>query len=1218
MLIAGKTAVSGQTTQQFRKVSPTSVETLVGEGRLVLDFYGKDIVRIFYDPNGGNLRNPEANPPAQILVDNPRRNVGEMIVDGKKVRCGDMEIEVNGLDLVVNGRNMTINVEKSASLAIDIDEKEHFYGGGCQNGRFSHKGESIDIVNTNNWVDGGVASPEPFFWSTGGYGLMWYSFAPGKYDFGKSDATKAIISHETDYVDAFLMVHSTNSGQSKTMAEEMLGHYYQLTGNPILLPKFAFYEGHLNAYNRDYWKETEKGGILFEDGKRYTESQKDNGGIKESLNGEKGNYQFSARAVIDRYLDNDFPLGWILPNDGYGAGYGQTGTLDGNVQNLKSLGDYARSRGVEIGLWTQSDLHPKEGVEPLLQRDIIKEVRDAGVRVLKTDVAWVGAGYSFGLNGVADVADVMPTYGNNARPFIISLDGWAGTQRYAGIWTGDQTGGNWEYIRFHIPTYIGSGLSGQPNITSDMDGIFGGGNLDVNVRDFQWKAFTPMQLNMDGWGLNPKYPQILGEEAAKINRWYLKLKSALLPYTYSIAYEATKGKPMMRAMMLEEENEYTLGKGTQYQFMYGPDILVAPIYKESKKDGIDIRDGIYLPNGEWIDAFTGYIYRGGKIINGFAAPLWKLPIFIKRGAIIPFHKPTNNPSETDSHLRCYAIYPYGESEFTEYDDDGVTISYLTGNCVKTKISSSLVKDRLKITVYGAETDGNTDFFESMKSTLLTVQCSKEPDKVKVKGRKMKKVSSYSEWLATDDTYYYGVSDDAYLTTPMLMIHIGETDVVKSNIIIDIKAVEIAQTDHLLKKSGPLSAPESESGNSTAYSVTPVWKDVENADYYEIMYDGQIYSTIFDHQFTFEDLQPDSEYQFRLRSVNKDGKSEWKDISMRTAEDPLKDAVKGMVGWTSCKNQPGSEISCLLDFDESTMWHTDWNAKAVPFELVVDMKSVNQLYKLQYLPRLNAGNGTLLNGTVETSMDRNQWVDQGRFDWERSAKMKEMSLSGSARYMKIKVEKAVGDFGSGQQLYIYRQPDSEWYIQGDINQDGKLDENDLTSYMNYTGLRRGDSDFEGYISKGDINGNGLIDAFDICEVVKGQEPSVNSQQSTVNDQPSINITADRQRYNQNDIITLTVKGKDISDIMGLSFCIPYDTKELEYIGEEATGLAGMLDMTRDRLHSNGKKALYPTFVENLTNGQQSIDENNELMKIRFKAKKQMKYVPKWSDVIIVTK
>lgn len=410
--------------------------------------------------------------------------------------------------------------EKQVSLFLKAQEGEYFYDGGVQNGRFSHKGKKINILNTNQWTDGGVASPTPFYWSTEGYGVMWHTFSPGVYDFGAADKGVVALSHERNYLDVFFMVDETPVA--------LLNDFYQLTGNPVLLPKFGFYEGHLNAYNRDYWKEDEKG-ILFEDGKKYKESQKDNGGIKESLNGEKNNYQFSARAVIDRYEAADMPLGWILPNDGYGAGYGQASTLDGNIQNLKELGDYARAKGVEIGLWTQSDLHPKEGVEPLLQRDIVKEVRDAGVRVLKTDVAWVGAGYSFGLNGVADVARIMPYYGNNARPFIISLDGWAGTQRYAGIWSGDQTGGEWEYIRFHIPTYIGSGLSGQPNITSDMDGIFGGKNIPVNVRDFEWKTFTPMQLNMDGWGANPKYPQALGEPATSINRWYLKLKSEFMP-----------------------------------------------------------------------------------------------------------------------------------------------------------------------------------------------------------------------------------------------------------------------------------------------------------------------------------------------------------------------------------------------------------------------------------------------------------------------------------------------------------------------------------------------------------------------------------------------------------------------------------------------------------------------------------------------------------------
>lgn len=387
-----------------QRINPTTVDLVFRNGqRMTFDFYGPNIFRMFQDNQGGIICDPEAQPEAQILVDQPRKPISELQI---KDENGQICIYTDLIELQFakeDGRMKIINrttqrtvLEEAkpvsygkgeTRLSLQEQPDEYFYGGGVQNGRFSHKGKSISIVNQNSWTDGGVASPTPFYWSTAGYGFMWYTFKPGKYDFGASQKGLVSLSHEIDYLDVFFMI---NDG-----AVPLLNDFYQLTGNPILLPKFGFYQGHLNAYNRDYWKEDEKG-ILFEDGKRYKESQKDNGGIKESLNGEKGNYQFSARAVIDRYKAHDMPLGWLLPNDGYGAGYGQTETLDGNIQNLKNLTDYAHQQGVEIGLWTQSDLHPKSEVSALLQRDIVKEVRDAGVRVLKTDVAWVGAGYSSG------------------------------------------------------------------------------------------------------------------------------------------------------------------------------------------------------------------------------------------------------------------------------------------------------------------------------------------------------------------------------------------------------------------------------------------------------------------------------------------------------------------------------------------------------------------------------------------------------------------------------------------------------------------------------------------------------------------------------------------------------------------------------------------------------------------------------------------------------
>ena len=516
---------SGQNLVSARKINATTIELINNQQqRITLDFYGNGIFRLYLDPAGRAPHNPEATPAADILVENPRRGVKSLDLKGD---ANNFTVTTPQVTLVFDRATGGFVVKKASGeevfqsltapsfdkdgthLTLANHEGEYFYGGGVQNGRFSHRGQVIAIENTNNWVDGGVASPTPFYWSTKGYGMMWHTFKPGLYDFGNTQGNVVKLRHAEQYLDVFFMVADR--------PEALLSSFYQLTGNPVLLPKFGFYQGHLNAYNRDYWTEAkdDRGFMKMEDGKTYNESQKDNGGVKESLNGERNNYQFSARAAIDRYLNNDMPLGWFLPNDGYGAGYGQTKTLDGNIENLRQFGDYARSKGVEIGLWTQSDLHPKDSIEALLQRDIVKEVGTAGVRVLKTDVAWVGWGYSFGLNGVADVGRIMPKYGNNARPFIISLDGWAGTQRYAGIWSGDQTGGDWEYIRFHIPTFIGSGLSGQPNITSDLDGIFGGKNIPVNVREFQWKTFTPMELNMDGWGSNPKYPHALGGRVSR-------------------------------------------------------------------------------------------------------------------------------------------------------------------------------------------------------------------------------------------------------------------------------------------------------------------------------------------------------------------------------------------------------------------------------------------------------------------------------------------------------------------------------------------------------------------------------------------------------------------------------------------------------------------------------------------------------------------------------
>ena len=1229
------------------KLNATTIELTYADGKMLsVDFYGENIFRLFRDDNGGIVREPQATPPAQILVGSARRS--PMSVDlnttADAVSISTPRVIVTfdrstGLMTVTNrvsGETVVESVEpvkfdkNSTTLTLSARPGEYFFGGGVQNGRFSHKGKSIAIENTNNWVDGGVASPTPFYWSTKGYGVMWDTFKPGRYDFGATEEGKVILTHQEDYLDAFIMVNQ--------QPVDLLNDFYQLTGNPVLLPKFGFYEGHLNAYNRDYWTPAENGFMLYEDGKRYNESQKDNGGVKESLNGEKNNYQFSARAAIDRYIHNDMPLGWFLPNDGYGAGYGQTGSLDGNIENLRQFGDYARSKGVEIGLWTQSDLHPKEGIEPLLQRDIVKEVRDAGVRVLKTDVAWVGWGYSFGLNGVSDVGEIMPYYGGDARPFIISLDGWAGTQRYAGIWSGDQTGGDWEYIRFHIPTFIGSGLSGQPNITSDVDGIFGGKNVPVNVREFQWKTFTPMELNMDGWGANPKYPEALGEPATSINRSYLKLKSQLMPYTYSIARQAVDGKPMIRAMFLDYPNDYTLGTGTQYQFMYGPSLLVAPVYQDTHmdKEGNDVRNGIYLPEGRWVDYFNGDIYSGGRIINQFDAPIWKLPVFVKADAIIPMTNANNNPSQIRRDYRAYEIYSSAEgtSAFSEYDDDGTTQAYLSGKCTRTEVTT-MANGKGRLTVTLNPTFGTFDGFEPMKETELRINVTAQPKKVTARvGKKSVKLTaaaSLADFEKGTDVYFYDAAPNlnrfstpgtdaanvVVTKNPQLLVKIGKTDVTAAATEVEISGFEFAPADRLRTHSGRLNAPVATitDEGTGCFSLTPTWQPVANADYYEVEYAGMLHSTIRDTTFTFDGMQPETAYSLKVRAVNRDGYSDWTTLTATTKANPLELAIHDIKAQNSAEDQGGNGVNKLFDFDEKTMWHTKWGkGEGVPADVTIDLRAVNKLDRLEYVPREDAGNGTLLEGSFSLSTDRQTWTEPVKFQWAQDGTTKTFTFTGNpeARYIRMHLDKAAGNFGSGREMYVFRTAGSEPFLQGDINHDKRIDENDLTSYMNYTGLRRGDSDFD-YVSAGDINGNGLIDAYDISCVTTELDGGVRNSNDKVTG--SLVMKPNKKAFAAGDMVEITISGKALHYVNGLSFALPYDTQELEYVGTELLDMKEMVNLTYDRLHTNGQKELFPTFV-NRGNNFLLEEGDHDLFVLKFRAKKAGKFNLRMTDGMLV--
>ena len=1217
-------AATGAAAQEPKaeKVSDSRAVLSAGGAEYTIDFWGQNTVRIF-SGKGEPPAAPQGNPPATIIpaghkptgkIREVRRSEGgvQAATDSVTVALaedGNLSVTLANGSQVMATAQPPYTEAGAWHLKIAMQPGEQAYGGGVQNGRFSHRGKAIDIVNTNTWTDGGVASPCPFYWTTAGYGIMAHTFKPGRYDFAAEKPGVAHITHQDSTLDIFVFA-------TQASRQTLIKKYLELTGMPPLLPKFGYYEGHLNAYNRDYWVE-DPDGIPFEDGKKYKESQKDNGGTRETLNGENGSYQFSARAVVDRYAAHDMPLGWILPNDGYGAGYGQTPTLEGNVANLKEFGDYARSKGVEIGLWTQSALHPDTTVEALLQRDLASEVGTAGVRVLKTDVAWVGAGYSFGLNGIDDASPIMVKESKGARPFIISLDGWAGTQRAAGIWTGDQTGGNWEYIRFHIPTYLSAGLSGMSSVTSDMDGIFGGKNPIVNAREFQWKAFTPMQLNMDGWGANPKYPQAMGEPWTSINRSWLKLKSRLLPYAYSIAYEALEGMPVMRPMMMQHYNGHTCTEATRYQYMYGPSLLVAPIYKDTQADslGNDIRDNIYLPDGLWYDYITGECVPGGRIVNNYPAPRWKTPVFVKAGAIIPMAKPTNNPAELDPTERIFDIWPAeGSHSFTLLDDDGKTMEYASGKTAATKVESSMAGGVLHIKV--SPTEGDFDGFQPAQRTIFTINVGAEPKtpilKIGGKKRKLKKVGSTAEAMATPGTWCYDPAPELNLHAtpgtewakveikrgmPQVVVHAPEADTRTQGVELYVKKAAMETEDWLLSKEGALSAPKFAQHGSTPYTISPKWEMDGNADYYEIRHGGQLLSSITQDHLTIEDLAPNTEYEIDLRAVNASGASEWSHTNIKTLEDPYKEAIRGITAKHTGKDQPGQGVARLFDLDKGgDAWHTEYGKPVGEIDLTIDLHATAQLDKMEYTPRNDAGNGTIEKLTVQTSIDGKEWTAPEEHSWQRDNTEKAVTFGGvSARYIRLHIAKAVGGYASGQELVVYKQPGTQVQKVGDINRDGRLDEDDLTSYLNYMGLAKGDPDFDGYVSGGDTDLDGAITAIDAAYPAAAiDKPAPAPLKGTVK------AAWDKKQYKKGETMTLTWVADGL-EAYAISAKVGYDAKAMEFLSGKLLISADARNLTADRLHAGGQKAAYPCYIFK----QGNTAANGQLMQVTFKALKDQK-------------
>ena len=689
------------------KADKNEFDISAGISKVKVIFYSDDIFRIWLAPVG-DFTNPAANDIVeQYTVYNPQVTATDKgaYYQIKSKQCvlrvykSPMRFALYDVTNThqVWAESKPISFGAKTTQSMERQPNEYFYGCGMQNGYFSHRGNDILIEKGNGWDNGGRANPAPFYMSTAGYGVFRNTFDVGIYSFKQN----LKFTHNENRFDAFYFY-----GPS---LKKILNGYTKVTGRPFLMPRWALSMGDANCYNR---------GTKGYDTKNYTGS------------GINGTTPDVIKLVADKYVDNNMPRGWILPNDGYGCGYVK---LDSTVMEL-------HKRGFYTGLWTEN------GIDK-----IAKEVGTYGTRLCKLDVAWVGPGYKFALDACKSAYNGIED-NSNGRGFVWSVMGWAGTQKYSTVWSGDQTG-NWEYIRFHIPTVIGSGLSAQNAATGDVDGIFGGSD-STYVRDLQWKCFTPVFMVMSGWAKKDKQPYIYGEPYTSINRKYLELKMRLTPYMYTYCEQAHEtGVPASRAMVLEYPNDpVTWGKQTQYQFMNGESFLVAPVYKSEAK-----RDSIYLPKGTWYDYWNGKAYTGGEWLNNYPAPLDKLPVFVKAGAIIPMYPAMNYDAEKRADSLTLEIYPYKNSSFNLYEDDGITRDYRKGAFAKTLIEVQADKG-IQVNIHAAVGEYKGKY--TKRVYLLEIHQHTAPKAVVVDGNNLKMYASLVDFNEAKTGCYFDSNDKA--------------------------------------------------------------------------------------------------------------------------------------------------------------------------------------------------------------------------------------------------------------------------------------------------------------------------------------------------------------------------------------------------------------------------------------------------------------------------
>jgi alpha-glucosidase len=322
----------------------------------------------------------------------------------------------------------------------------------------------------------------------------------------------------------------------------------------------------------------------------------------------------------------------------------------------------------------------------------------------------------------------------DVRPFVLTRASYAGGQRYAATWTGDNSA-TWNHLRLTTPMLKNLGLSGFSLAGADVGGYAGTPSADLLTKWIEIAAFQPIDRDHAEKGTGDHEVWAHGPEQEDIRRRFIDERYKLMPYLYTVMEGNTRtGLPLLRPVFLEfpdatpDKHPLDIDVDAAGEFMVGPDLLVAPPPFPDKVDDYNVT----LPSPGWYDFWTGARVGEDTSTLKVHPELASLPVFVRPGAIIPLSPLTQNTEEKPQGPLTLRVFSGDKCAGQLYQDDGVSFAYRQGQFLRMTFTCHVSSQTGELVISVSKHDGTYPAW--WQNVVIEVNgLAKPPASVRVNG-----------------------------------------------------------------------------------------------------------------------------------------------------------------------------------------------------------------------------------------------------------------------------------------------------------------------------------------------------------------------------------------------------------------------------------------------------------------------------------------------------